>query len=63
MRLITRVVPRVAPLIRSANGHVKESGRQGRSSRRLKMNLLVHGCVGSVFKDIVLRPVMEVVQV
>jgi hypothetical protein len=27
------------------------------------MNLLVHTCVGRVFEDVVLRPIMEVVQV
>ena len=27
------------------------------------MNLLVQACVGRVFKDVILRPVMEVVQI
>lgn len=53
----------MAPLVRSANGYVKGSGREGRSSHRLVMNLLVQACVGRVFKDVPLRPVMEVVQV
>ena len=64
VRLIARVVPRVAPLVRSPNGYVEGSGHEGRSRRRLIMvNLLVQACVGRVFKDVVLPSVMEVVQV